>query len=110
MGDQGPQLAGLNKIFYDPEAFNILPYKNTYQANGQVAYTGFFIPSYEMWFGTKDYCGFDSRGVVDTERAKKYYLDKWSKTNDPKALIKNKAEYCFTPEDAFALEGSNRFD
>ena len=110
MGDQGPQLAGLNKIFYDPEAFNILPYKNTYQANGQVAYTGFFIPSYEMWFGTKDYCGFDSRGVVDTERAKKYYLDKWSETNDPKALIKNKAEYCFTPEDAFALEGSNRFD
>lgn len=110
MGDQGPQLAGLNKIFYNPEEYQVLPYKNTYQANGQVAYTGFFIPSYEMWFGSKGNPGFDSRGVVDTDRAKQFYQNRWDKIKDPKHLIKDKAEYCFTPEDAFALEGSNRFD
>lgn len=109
-GDQGAQLAGLNKIFYHPEEFQVLPYKNTYQANGQVAYTGFFIPSYEMWFGTKNNPGFDKRGVVDTERAKAYYQNRWNKITDPKHLIKDKAEYCFTPEDAFVLEGSNQFD
>lgn len=110
MGDQGPQLAGLNKIFYNPEEYQVLPYKNTYQANGQVAYTGFFIPSYEMWFGSKGNPGFDLRGVVDTDRAKQFYQNRWDKIKDPKHLIKDKAEYCFTPEDAFALEGSNRFD
>jgi len=26
-----------------------------------------------MWFGTPENPGFDSRGVVDEERAKKYY-------------------------------------
>jgi hypothetical protein len=29
-GDQGPQLAGLNKIFNHPEEYSVLPYKNTY--------------------------------------------------------------------------------
>ena len=109
-GDQGPQLAGLKQIFYNPEEFQVLPYKNTYAANGQVSFTGFFIPSYEMWFGTKDNPGFDSRGVVDSERARAFYKNKWAKITDPKHLIRDRAEFCFTPEDAFVLEGSNQFD
>lgn len=32
------------------------------------------------------------------------------KIKDPIKLLKDKAEYCFTPEDAFILEGSNQFD
>lgn len=109
-GDSGPQLAGLNQIFYHPEEFSILPYKHNYTQDGSTQLTGFFIPSYEMWFGDEKNPGFDSRGVVDKERAKKYYIDKWAKIKDPKLLAKDKAEYCFTPEDAFILEGSNRFD
>ena len=46
-------------------------------------YTGFFIPSYEMWFGDANNPGFDKRGVVDKERAKQHYLKKWSKISDP---------------------------
>lgn len=109
-GDQGPQLAGLNKIFNNPEEYSVLPYKNTYAQDGSVQYTGFFIPSYEMWFGEEGKPGFDSRGVVDKKRAKEHYLKKWEKIKDPVLLAKDKAEYCFTPEDAFILEGSNRFD
>jgi hypothetical protein len=63
-----------------------------------------------MWFGTPDNPGFDHRGVVDEDRAKIYYEDTWSKMTDPKKLMQDKAEYCFTPEDAFVLEGSNNFD
>lgn len=109
-GDSGPQLAGLNKIFYHPEQFSVLPYKHTYSQDGSVQFTGFFVPSYEMWFGEENNPGFDSRGVVDKERAKKHYMEKWKAIDDPVLLAKDKAEYCFTPEDAFILEGSNRFD
>ena len=109
-GDTGPQLEGLSKMFYNPEQFDILPYKNYYSRTGELAYTGFFVPSYEMWFGPISNPGFDSRGVVDKERAKQYYLEKWSKITDPHVLLKQRAEYCFCPEDAFALEGSNVFN
>lgn len=109
-GDQGPQLAGLKRIFYNPEEFSVLPYRNRYTQSGEVQYTGFFIPSYEMWFGDAQNPGFDSRGVVYHERAKQHYIKKWSKIKDPTLLQKDKAEYCFTPEDAFVLEGSNNFD
>lgn len=109
-GDQGPQLEGLSKMFYNPEDYDILPYKNYYSRTGELAYTGFFIPSYEMWFGPLSNPGFDHRGVVDTKRAKKWYQDNWDKIKDPHVLLKKKAEYCFTPEDALALEGSGVFN
>lgn len=104
-GDNGPSLAGLKKIFYNPKAYQVLPYKHTYARDGQVAYTGFFIPSYTLWFGK-----FDHRGVVDQEAAKKHYEEQWATIEDPEDLLKDKAEYCFTPEDAFVLEGSNTFN
>ncbi|MDO4465426.1 MAG: hypothetical protein Q4C49_00250 [Bacillota bacterium] len=63
-----------------------------------------------MWFGTPDNPGFDERGVVDEARAKAYYQAEWAKIKDPSKLMKDKAEYCFTPEDAFILEGDNHFD
>ena len=109
-GESNPKLAGLKRMFYNPQDFTILPYKHNYTRNGDVMYTGYFIPSYSMWFGTKDERGFDERGVVDEERAKKYYQSHWDKISDPSVLIKDKAEYCFTPEDAFIMEGSNAFN
>jgi len=60
-------------MFYNPEDYDILPYKNYYSRTGELSYTGFFIPSYEMWFGPLSNPGFDHRGVVDTKRAKKWY-------------------------------------
>ena len=55
------------------------PYKHFYSKTGDVSYTGFFIPSYTLWYGDQDNPGYDSRGVVDEERAKKYYENQWSK-------------------------------
>lgn len=110
-GESGPGLAGLSKIFYNPEVFNVLPYKNNYTQDGQVVFTAFFIPAYTMWFGVDNIPGYDHRGVVDEEAAKKYYIDQRKRmSTDPEALIKYKAEYCFTPDEALILEGENRFD
>jgi len=109
-GDTGPNLAGLKDMFYNPEEFFMLPYKHNYTRSGEFVFTGYFIPSYTMWFGSPNNPGFDSRGVVDEERAKAYYEATWAKIKDPKKLLQDKAEYCFTPEDAFILEGQNNFD
>lgn len=109
-GDKGPNLAGLKDMFYNPEEYLILPYKHNHTRTKEYIYTGYFIPSYTMWFGTPNNPGFDSRGVVDEERAKAYYEATWQKMKDPKKLMQDKAEYCFTPEDAFILEGNNQFD
>lgn len=97
-------------MFYNPEEYQILPYKNTYGQDQQVQYTGYFIPSYTMWFGTEDVKGFDDRGVVYEDLAKEYFLKEFSQIKDPHHLTLKRAEFCFTPEDAFILEGSNRFD
>ena len=109
-GDKGPNLAGLKDMFYNPEEYLILPYRHNYTPDGSYVFTGYFIPSYTMWFGTPNNPGFDSRGVVDEERAKKYYQSVWEKIKDPKKLMQDKAEYCFTADDAFILEGQNNFD
>lgn len=109
-GDTGPKLAALKDMFYNPEEYFMLPYKHNYTRNGEFVLTGYFIPSYTMWFGSPGNPGFDSRGVVDEERAKAYYENTWSKIKDPKKLLQDKAEYCFTPEDAFILEGDNVFN
>lgn len=109
-GDSGPNLAGLKDMFYNPEEYFMLPYHHKYTQSGEGTFTGYFIPSYTMWFGTPDNPGFDERGVVDEARAKAYYQAEWAKIKDPSKLMKDKAEYCFTPEDAFILEGDNHFD
>lgn len=109
-GDQGPYLAGLKDMFYNPEEYFMLPYRHNYTPDKSYTLTGYFIPSYTMWFGNPENPGFDSRGVVDEERARAYYQNTWDKIKDPKKLMQDKAEYCFTAEDAFILEGANNFD
>jgi hypothetical protein len=47
-GDSGSSLAGLASIFYDPKAFNVLPYKHNNNLQKEVVYTGFFIPAWAM--------------------------------------------------------------
>jgi len=109
-GDKGAQIAGLKTMFFNPEEYDILPYKNKYTKDGSIGITGYFIPSCSLWFGEKSSPGYDSRGVVYEDKAKQWYENKWSKIKDPHALTKEKAEFCFTAEDAFVLEGDNNFN
>lgn len=94
-------------MFYNPTGFQVLPYHHNYTQSGEYVDTAFFIPAFT--FVARP--GFiDSRGVTNTAKAKEFY----NKTNlaieDPQDQIKDRAEFCFTPEDALALEGNNMFD
>lgn len=109
-GDTGPGLAGLSSMFYNPDMYDMLPYKHNYTLDGSVAYTGFFIPAYTMWFGANGVKGYDHRGVVDEVKAKEYYDKQRAKITDPSVLIKEKAEFCYCPEEALILEGDNQFN
>jgi hypothetical protein len=43
-GDTGPQLIGLEKMFFNPEAYNVLPYKHNYSKNGEYILSAYFVP------------------------------------------------------------------
>lgn len=106
-GDSGAKLEGLRTIFYDPKAFNVLPYKHHYSQTGDEVLTGFFLPAFSIVKG--EYM--DSRGYTNPEKGKEYYDKQRSRfVNSPKDLITFSAEFCYNPEEAFNLEGDNKFN
>lgn len=106
-GDVGKNLEGLKKMFYNPKGFQVLPYHHNYTQSGEYVDTAFFIPAF-TFVARAGYI--DERGVTNTEKAKKFYNDTNLAIEDPQDQIKDRAEFCFTPEDALALEGDNMFD
>lgn len=53
----------------------------------------------------------DNRGYTNPEDGKKYYNEKRAAfANNPKHLLTYCAEYCFNAEEAFSLEGDNKFN
>lgn len=107
-GDAGVGLEGLRSLYYNPDAYNILPFRHKFNDTGEYVFTGYFIPAFTVI--NKD--GFiDNRGFTDPVKGKAYYESiRAKKANDPKGLVNYCAEYCFTAEEAFALEGDNDFN
>lgn len=108
-GDSGAALEGLHDIYYNPKGFNVLPLKHRFTADGQYALTGYFLPAYSILIGD-EYT--DHRGWTDPEKAKAFYQKERDvkSAEDPKGYPTYCAEYCFTAEEAFALEGENKFN
>lgn len=106
-GDTGG-MEGLSKMFYNPQGYGILPYRHNCTKNEEYVLTGFFAPAYS--FVTAK--GFiDERGVTNSKKAREYYENQRNALiNDPKEYLVKSAEWCFTPEDAFAFEGDNQFN
>ena len=101
-------LEGLSEMFYNPEAYNVLPFLNNYNEEGDWVKTAFFIPA-NIAFYRPGYV--DERGVCNIKKATEYYENERAKLEGtPKALIDYRAEYCFYPSEAFALEGDNIFN
>ena len=105
-GDKGPALEGLKSIYYNPEAYDVLPFRHKYTQTGEEALTGFFIPAFaQVWD-----C-LDSRGYCNQDKAKSKLQKARDKfLNDPEGLIQHCAEYCWNAEEAFNLEGDNKFN
>lgn len=105
-GDSGANLEGLKDIYYHPEPYDVLPFYHNYTQDGTFVKTGYFIPAFAQVNGF-----IDARGYCDTELARKHLQKERDKMlNTPKALLKHSAEYCFNAEEAFALEGDNKFN
>ena len=64
-------LEGLSEMFYDPEAFNILPFLNNYTEDGEWVKTAFFIPA-NIAFYREGYV--DKRGVCNIKKTTEYYI------------------------------------
>jgi hypothetical protein len=67
LGDMGAPLEGLKKIYYNPKAFKVLPYRHNFTQTGEYELTGFFIPYFVQ---ALDPQYMDHRGVCDIERYK----------------------------------------
>lgn len=105
-GSEGPNLEGLEKMFLDPRAYSVLPYRHSFTPKGEVMLTGYFIPA---WVTVMD--AMDNRGVAEENTAKAYYNKRRKlKIGDFNGYSKYCAEYCFYPEEALSRQGNNQFD
>jgi hypothetical protein len=107
-GDTGPAMAGLKDLYYDPMSVDVLPFYHNYTPTEEWIYSAFFIPAYTALY-KKDFV--DNRGVCIQKLAKAFYEGEFKKREGtPKKLVDYKAEFCFTADDAFNLEGTNKFN
>lgn len=107
-GDFGKALEGLKKIYYHPRAFKVLPYRHNYTQTGEYEETGFFIPYFVQSLRDEF---MDHRGVCDIERYKaELQLERDHLLAVPEEYYKKCAERCWFAEEAFSLEGVNKFN
>lgn len=105
-GGQDMALEGLSKIFTNPQAYNVLPYKNYDTEDGQPQYTAFFIPAHKFSL-KKEFL--DSRGVTKSKEFKKFYEDERKKMSG-RDLLDYCAEHCFHYKEALFKQGDGIFD
>ena len=99
-------LEGLSKMFNNPKEYNVLPYKNNYSEDGEVQYTGYFIPAFNIMLKKGFY---DNRGVTDRKKAREHYETERKKKSGQN-LLDYCAEFCFTPSEALLKQGDGIFD
>lgn len=107
-GDSGAALDGLRDIYYNPDVYDVLPYRHSYTQTHEQILSGYFIPAFQV-VNKEGYI--DHRGFTSPKAGMEYYnKERDIKARDPKALVIYSAEYCFNAEEAFALEGDNKFN
>lgn len=107
-GDKGPALAGLKSIYYNPKSYKVLPFRHCWTSDGAVAETGFFVPYFLQSLNPEF---MDNRGVCDIDRYKEHLIKERNELlSVPEDYVKHCAEYCWNAEEAFTLEGQNKFN
>ena len=108
LGTGGDDMAidGLSKMFANPDAYNILPYKNYDTEDGKPELTAFFLPAHKFSRLSKYV---DKRGVTNYPEFKKVYEEQRNKLTD-KDYLDECAEHCFIPREALSKHGENVFD
>jgi len=107
-GEQGPGIQGLENVFNNPEAWDMLQFPNVWEDGMQFSQVGYFVPCWRAnsWFMDED-------GNVEMEEAIKaddIERNKKKKTGNPKDLDRRKAEYPRTPSEALQRLTGNGFN
>lgn len=107
-GESGAAVEGLRNMYYNPTVFGVLPFKHNYTQTGETTYSAFFLPAFKT---IKETYLLDNRGYISDEDGKKYF-DKIRaiKASDSQELVTYCAEFCYNAEEAFSLEGDNKFN
>lgn len=107
-GEEGPDIEGLEDIFYDPQSFDMLAFPNVWEKGYEGTDCGYFVPVWRTKSTFMDEEGnVDVIGAINSE--KKIRTQK-KKAKDPKVLDGHKAEYPFKPSEMFKRLSRNMFD
>lgn len=106
-GTDGPSIEGLDSVFNNPEAYDMLTFNNIWEEGMEATTCGYYVPCF------KTYSSFmDSDGNIDIEGATLYddlEREKKKKLNDPKKYDQRVAEYSRTPSEALQRLAFNIF-
>lgn len=106
-GTEEANYAGLEELFYYPEANNCLPFENIWDEGATGTNAGFFVPAYQNWQGFMD-----EDGNSDNEGARAYLDNQRNikkKSKDNRALDQFICENPYTPQEATLQITSNLF-
>lgn len=107
-GESGPQMEGLRKMYYDPEIYGVLPFKHNYTQTGDYTISAFFLPAFKT---VKQVSLYDHRGYISDKVGKEFFdRVREIKSRDPEEFVTYCAEFCYNAEEAFSLEGQNKFN
>lgn len=107
-GESGAQMEGLRNVYYNPKVYGVLPYRHNYTQTGDTTISSFFLPAFKS---IKETHLLDNRGWISDEDGRKYFdRTRALKAADPRELVTYCAEFCYNAEEAFSLEGDNKFN
>lgn len=107
-GESGAQMEGLRKMYYNPEIYGVLPFKHNYTQTGDYTISAFFLPAFKT---VKQVSLYDKRGYISDKDGRAFFDRVRSiKAKDPKEFVVYCAEFCYNGEEAFSLEGDNKFN
>lgn len=106
-GEEGPDIEGLEEIFGDPDAYDMLAWNNIWEEGMEATACGYFVPCY---MANQSYM--DESGNVDIPGAIAYdekEREKKKKLKDPKELDRRIAEFPRNPSEALQRVSTNIF-
>lgn len=108
-GDTKEALDGLQRMFYNPQAYGILPHRHKFTQNGAEVLTAYFIPCTKIPKDRKRFL--EHRGYVDPQKVMDWQNEiRATMANDPQALLDHSAEYPFNDTEAFTSGIVNKFN
>jgi|TARA_R110002012_G_scaffold192422_1_gene360051 hypothetical protein len=107
-GTEGSDFQGMEELFYNPDSYDCLAFKNVWDDGAMGTECGYFVPIFENLEGFIDDDGnsFVDK-AIDFEEGNR---NKKKGTNDPKAYDQYIAEHPMCPAEATLQVSSNLFD